>query len=78
MNLATYYQQYGRQGLEDLATRMGRNAVYLSQIANGHRRAGWRLCHELEEASDGVIDRRHERPDIFSSDSNKGSSAGAG
>lgn len=61
MDLKTYIAKYGADGL---GKQLGKNAVYLRQIANGHRRASGELAIEIDKATSGVVAAETMRPDI--------------
>ncbi len=64
MELLTFIQLYPDE-VEDLARRCGTKAVYLKQIAYGHRRAGHELARKLEAETGGKVTRYETRPDIY-------------
>lgn len=61
MDLKTYISQ---NGVDGLSASVGKNAVYLRQIANGHRRASGALAIEIDKATSGVVGAETLRPDI--------------
>lgn len=50
---------------ETLALAAGTKAVYLGQLANGHRKASFKLAKKIEAATNGKVTRADLRPDIF-------------
>lgn len=47
------------------AKAAGTKAVYLTHIANGHRKPSFKLTHRIEKATGGKVSRHDLRPDIF-------------
>jgi DNA-binding transcriptional regulator YdaS (Cro superfamily) len=49
----------------DFAAKANTSSAYLSQLAHGHRKAGLKLIHAIELASNGEVGGHDLRPDIF-------------
>lgn len=65
MDLRTYLDCHGPEGIGALARTADTKAVWLRQIAFGHGRPSAELCRRLEAASGGEITRAELRPDLF-------------
>lgn len=65
--LATKDGEFARTGAEFIrvAADAGMSAGTLYQIALGHKRAGPRLCVQIERATSGAVTRHDLRPDLF-------------
>jgi len=67
MDLMTYISDMGRR--RALAARIGRNPVYLWQVATGRRRASTALAKEIEAATRELgpepVPRSSIRPDVW-------------
>lgn len=62
MKLKTYLES---SNPDALARAAGTKAIYLSQLASGHRKASHKLAKRIETATKGVVTRQDLRPDIF-------------
>ena len=65
MNLKTYLQDMTVDQKRSFAQKADTSVAYLSQLANGHRRAGIRACRSIEMATCGVVKMADLRPDLF-------------
>jgi DNA-binding transcriptional regulator YdaS (Cro superfamily) len=67
MDLITYISDTGRR--RALAAKLGRNPVYLWQVATGRRRASTNLAKEIEAATrelgPELVPRSSLRPDVW-------------
>ena len=51
-------------GCKALAEQVGTSPAYMSQIANGHRRASGEMAIAIEKATNGAVRCEDIRPDI--------------
>ena len=65
MTFTDYWAGLDAGQKRDLARRARTSYVYLSQLANGHRRPSAKLCRKLEKASDLRLSREALRPDLY-------------
>lgn len=65
MDLKTFASQLSPAERADFVERAGTNLAYLSQLVNGHRRAGPSLARRLRAASGDVIELESLRPDLW-------------
>lgn len=71
MNLSELRDKHGPTALKELADRVRKNPVYLSQCASGFRNPSFKLAKEIDEASQaddwpyGRLSKHELRPDIF-------------
>lgn len=61
MDLKTYIATHG---VAELSKVTGKNAVYLRQIANGHRRASGALAIAIDKGTSGSVTAEEIRSDI--------------
>lgn len=48
-----------------MARRLNTHVAYLSQVANGHRKAGHEFVKKVEKDTGRLVTRHDLRPDIF-------------
>jgi len=65
MDMKTYLKNLTREEKVSLAEKANTSVAYLSQLANGHRKAGLKTVIALENASDGALTREAIRPDLY-------------
>lgn len=65
MRLTNYLKSLTTEQRADYAKRCETNTVYLSQLASGFRKPGWRLTQLLSKESGNVVLPHELRPDIF-------------
>lgn len=62
MKLIEYISE-SRGRSTELASKLGVSAAYLSQIANGYRKASPAMAVQIETATGGKVSRRDSRPE---------------
>jgi len=65
MNMKKYYQSLSHEQKLELADACNTSVVYLSQIANSHRRAGIKTIIAIEKATEGQVTGADLRPDLY-------------
>jgi len=65
MKFKTYYTALTPQEKTELASNLKTSKAYLSQIAHGHRQAGFKFAVRIEEITSGLCPREDIRPDIY-------------
>ena len=63
MNFKTYYSSLTTGEKINLSKRLDTSVAYLSQLANGHRKAGAKILLKIESATFGNITPQMLRPD---------------
>ena len=63
-NFAKYWAELGPQEKRELAQRAETSVNYLSQVANGHKQAGWKTVRGLAGAIDPSLVMK---PEFFES-----------
>lgn len=61
MNLDDYWKSLDKEGKEAFAKRLLTSVGYLSQLANGHRKAGASILLNIEFASEGNVTPQEAR-----------------
>jgi len=65
MELKTYLKQFKGKQRKQFCEAVDCNYDYLSMVANGHRKAGGKLCAAIQRESGGQVTTRDLRPDWF-------------
>ena len=65
MHIKIYLDELNTEEKKRFASDCGTSLAYLSQLANGHRRAGIKSMAAIEKASKGQVTSRDLRPDLF-------------
>jgi DNA-binding transcriptional regulator YdaS (Cro superfamily) len=65
MKFKTYYDNLTAAGKRDLAKKAKTSAAYLSQLANGHRKAGLKTLFVIEAATKNRVTKKDLRPDLY-------------
>lgn len=55
MRFKKYYKSLSAEDKKDLADRMNTSLAYLSQLANGHRKAGAKILLQIESSTGGLV-----------------------
>ncbi len=66
MELLAYWQSLDPVEKLAFASKAGTSRVYLSQLAHGHRQAGYKSIRNIEMASDGAVTEADLRPEFHS------------
>lgn len=64
MNLKNYLSGLSPEQKKELADHFGTSVEYLSQLANGHRKAGPKFLAGIERATAGQVTQAELRPDL--------------
>ncbi len=65
MKLKTYLSACTRQEKATLVEKLNTSLAYLSQLANGHRKAGASILLKIELATSGKVTPQDLRPDLY-------------
>lgn len=65
MDIKSFIEPMSADEKAAFAERAKTSVAYLSQLANGHRKAGLKTVHAIEQASNGSVTGHDLRPDIF-------------
>jgi DNA-binding transcriptional regulator YdaS (Cro superfamily) len=65
MKITDYLDSLSPKERSEFAERASTSLAYLSQLANGHRKAGLKTVHAIEVASNGVVTGSDLRPDVY-------------
>ncbi|MEW8178589.1 MAG: YdaS family helix-turn-helix protein [Candidatus Thiodiazotropha endolucinida] len=65
MDIKAFIEPMSADEKAAFAERAKTSVAYLSQLANGHRKAGLKTVHAIEQASNGSVTGHDLRPDIF-------------
>ncbi len=65
MDMLNFWRELPPANKRKLATSLDTSVAYLSQIANGHRKAGFVLAKAIEDATSGAVTREDLRPDVY-------------
>jgi plasmid maintenance system antidote protein VapI len=65
MDLKDYFSTLDAKGRRDFAKKLGTSVAYLSQLANGHRKASPEMARRMVKKSDQVLTLSGIRPDIW-------------
>ncbi len=62
---ANYWRRLDANQRESLASRLNTNVDYLRQVLYGYRKAGPKLAKQLEEQTEGEVNKSVLRPEYF-------------
>ena len=65
MDMQTFWRELPAPEKRQLAENLKTTVPYLSQIAHGHRKAGFALARAIEDVTRGQVTRTDLRPDVY-------------
>jgi DNA-binding transcriptional regulator YdaS (Cro superfamily) len=65
MNLQEYFAEEPKGAITEMAVFLGITQTWMSLLINGHRQPSPELAIKIEKATQGLVDRKILRPDLF-------------
>jgi len=65
MELKDYFKEEPKGAINEMAGFLGISPTWLSLIIHGHRVPSPKLAVSIEKATQGLVPRKHLRPDLF-------------
>ena len=65
MNLQEYFAEEPKGAITEMAIFLGITQTWMSLLINGHRQPSPELAIKIEKATQGLVDRKILRPDLF-------------